>query len=115
MTPGLGVHRSVLALLPEKRQLRLAIWGHSYVYVRVVLQDRENEVEVPLKDIGCIPLVALQEDMLSDCIAPTSLRELAVVTDQHSPLVVRVDRQLVVTDPAEPGVGRGPSVVTELA
>jgi hypothetical protein len=53
--------------------------------------------------------------MPSDRVAPTSLRELAVVADQHSPLVVRVDRQLVVTDPAEPGVGCSPGVVTELA
>jgi hypothetical protein len=81
----------------------------------VVLQDREYEVEVPLKDVGCIPFVALQEDMPSDRVSPASLRELAVMADQHSPLIVRVDRQLVVTDPAEPGVGCSSGVVTELA
>lgn len=105
----------IIALLPEKRQLRLAIWRHPYEYVRVAFQDWEYKIEVPLKDVGCIPLVALQEDMLSDRVAPMSLRELAVMADQHSPLIVGVDRQLVVTDPAESSVGRGPGVVTELA
>jgi hypothetical protein len=30
----------------------------------VVLQDREYEVEAPIKDVGRIPLVALKEDVL---------------------------------------------------
>lgn len=102
-------------LLPEKRQLRLAIWGNSDVYVPVVLQDREYEVEMPLKDVGCIPLVALQEYMSSDRVTSPSLRELAVVADQYSPLVVRIDCQLVVTDSGQPGVVRSPGVVAELA
>lgn len=105
---------TALGLLPEKRQLRLAIWRYSYVYVGVVLQDREYEVEVPLKDVGCIPLIALQKYMLPDCVV-SSLRKLSVVADQHSPLIVRVDRQLVVTDPAQSCIGRSPGVVAKFA
>lgn len=70
---------------------------------------------MPLKDVGCVPFVALQKDVPPDRVASTSLGELAVVADQHGPLVVGVDRQLVVADSAEPGIGRGPGVVAELA
>ena len=59
--------------------------------------------------------VAPQKDALSHHVASTSLGELAIVADQHGPLVVGLNRQLVVTDPAEPGGVCGPGVVTELA
>lgn len=81
----------------------------------MALQDRKYEVDVPLEDVGGIPLVALQEDMLSDGITAASLRKLTVVADKSGSLVVAIDRQLVIAYSAQPSLGCGPSIMTKLS
>lgn len=80
-----------------------------------MLQDRQNKGEVAVENIRCIPLVAVQKDMLANHIAPTPLGKFAVVADQHSPLIIGIDCQVIVTCPVETRISSSPGIVTELA
>lgn len=81
---------AALGLLPEKRQLRLAIWRYSYVYVGVVLQDREYGVEGAAQGRRLHPTHCTAERCAARLCCVVVAEKLSVVADQHSPLIVRM-------------------------